>query len=99
MMTLLENKHKQTQKLNEALNDVAHTDYLMQVGNRRHFNSRIEYIHQLALRYNRSYSIIICDIDNFKFYNDTYGHQKGDYVLIAVANAFLQAADFVSSHP
>ena len=98
MMTLLEGKHRDSQQLNERLNELANIDHLMQIGNRRYFSERIEAVHQVALRYNRSYSIIICDIDNFKFYNDTYGHQKGDYVLISIANLFketLRASDEV----
>jgi diguanylate cyclase (GGDEF)-like protein len=88
MMALLENKHSEMKRLNQKLNDVADIDYLMQIGNRRNFHKRIQHIHQLALRYNRYYSVVICDIDNFKLYNDTYGHMEGDNVLISVANIF-----------
>jgi diguanylate cyclase (GGDEF)-like protein len=88
MMALLQSKHAELKELNEKLQDVANVDHLMQIGNRRYFQERVESIHQLALRYQRYYSIIVCDIDNFKKYNDTYGHQKGDYVLISVANLF-----------
>jgi len=86
MMALLQSKHAELKELNEKLNDVANVDYLMQIGNRRYFQKRVESIHQLALRYQHYYSIIVCDVDNFKKFNDTYGHQKGDYVLISVAN-------------
>ncbi len=88
MMTLLQSKHAELKELNSKLNDIANVDHLMQIGNRRFFQERVESIHQMALRYQHYYSIIVCDIDNFKMYNDTYGHQKGDYVLIAVANLF-----------
>jgi diguanylate cyclase (GGDEF)-like protein len=88
MMTLLENKHIEMRGLNQKLKTLADIDHLMQIGNRRGFNKKVEHIHQLALRYNHYYSLIICDIDNFKKYNDTYGHQEGDNVLVAVANLF-----------
>ncbi len=88
MMALLQSKHAELNELNKKLKDVANVDHLMQIGNRRYFQERVESIHQLALRYQHYYSIIVCDIDNFKKYNDTYGHQKGDDVLISVANLF-----------
>ncbi len=87
MMTLLENKHSELEGLNEKLNRLVDIDPLTQTGNRRSFHKKMESIHMMSLRYNHPYSIIICDVDNFKLYNDTYGHQKGDYVLVTVANA------------
>ena len=87
MMVLLESKHMELQKLNEKLNVLIDTDPLTETGNRRSFQKRMESIHLLSLRYNQPYSIIVCDVDYFKAYNDTYGHQKGDYALVAVANA------------
>jgi diguanylate cyclase (GGDEF)-like protein len=86
MMVLLESKHLQLEKLNQKLNVLIDTDHLTGVGNRRSFQKRMESIHLLSLRYNHPYSIIICDVDNFKLYNDTYGHQKGDYALVSIAN-------------
>ncbi|HDH04190.1 MAG TPA: GGDEF domain-containing protein [Nitrospirae bacterium] len=86
MMALLENKHKELGRLNEKLNELVHIDPLTQVGNRRSFQKRMENIHLLAIRYERPYSIILCDIDNFKLFNDTYGHQKGDDALTSVAD-------------
>lgn len=87
MMVLLENKHQELEKLNEKLNVLIDTDPLTETGNRRSFQKRMESIHLLSLRYNHPYSIIICDVDCFKSYNDTYGHQKGDYALVSIANA------------
>jgi len=86
MMALLENKHHQLQLLNDRLNWLIDIDPLTQVGNRRSFQKRIENIHQLSLRYGRPYSIIMCDVDDFKVYNDLYGHQQGDYALITTSN-------------
>lgn len=87
MMVLLESKHMELQKLNEKLNVLIDTDPLTETGNRRSFQKRIESIHLLSLRYSHPYSIIVCDVDYFKPYNDTYGHQKGDYALVSIANA------------
>ena len=60
-------------------------DDLTQIPNRRYFNL---YIHQEWLRSqreNRPLSLLLCDLDDFKFYNDYYGHQKGDLCLQQVA--------------
>lgn len=84
MMVLLQSKHLELQKLNERLNVLIDTDPLTESGNRRSFQKRMENIHLLSLRYSHPYSIIICDVDNFKSYNDSYGHQKGDYALISI---------------
>ncbi len=87
MMTLLENKHRELEGLNEKLNRLVDIDPLTQTGNRRSFHKRMESIHMIALRYNHPYSMVVCDVDNFKLYNDTYGHQKGDLVLLSIAKA------------
>ena len=86
MMTLLQNEHLELERLNEKLNILVDIDPLTQIENRRSFQKKIEHNHKLGLRYNRSYSLILCDVDNFKAYNDFYGHQMGDHVLITVAN-------------
>jgi len=86
MIVLLENKHRQLQLLNDRLNWLIDIDPLTQVANRRSFQKRVENIHQLSLRYSRPYSIIMCDVDDFKVYNDIYGHQQGDYALITASN-------------
>ena len=91
MMKLLDCKHRELQKANEKLNTLVDIDPLTQVGNRRSFQKRIESIHLLSLRYDHPYSIIICDFDNFKHYNDTYGHQEGDSALISVTSAMKES--------
>jgi len=66
------------------------TDSLTLVNNRRHLDS---YYHQEFLRAQRSnspLSIIMCDIDNFKSYNDYYGHKAGDTCLQNIAHALKE---------
>lgn len=62
------------------------TDELTQLYNRRFFNTKIEEEINRAKRENNSFSLLIMDIDYFKEYNDTYGHQEGDSALAKVAS-------------
>ena len=61
-------------------------DPLLNIGNRRAMDLALQGVLNRALRYNRPYCILLIDIDNFKTYNDHYGHQKGDEILIKVAS-------------
>ena len=69
----------------KQIEHLAITDELTQLYNRRHFNLKIESEINRAKRDNLSFSFLILDIDFFKEYNDTYGHQKGDEALEKVA--------------
>lgn len=62
-------------------------DGLTGIYNRRHFNESLPKAINIAKRDKKYFSFLILDIDNFKLYNDTYGHQEGDHVLIQVAKA------------
>ena len=61
------------------------TDDLTRTHNRRFFFSTMERELARAGRYGRDLSLIMFDIDHFKTFNDTYGHQAGDAVLVEVA--------------
>lgn len=61
------------------------TDALTNIYNRRYFNDLFPDFVNGSKRQNEFISFVIIDIDFFKQYNDTYGHQKGDYVLQKVA--------------
>jgi two-component system, cell cycle response regulator len=70
---------------NQELKRLANLDGLTQVGNRRSFD---EYLKQEWGRLKQEklpISLILCDVDHFKLYNDTYGHQAGDACLQQVA--------------
>ncbi len=63
-------------------------DALTNLYNRGYFNHRLSSEMQRSGRYNRVFSIILFDLDNFKKYNDTYGHVQGDALLRWVADIF-----------
>ena len=70
----------------DSLSDIAFRDELTGLFNRRYFDQKLQEEIDRSARYGRSVSLILGDIDNFKTYNDEYGHQKGDEVLRAVAD-------------
>ncbi|HJV01561.1 MAG TPA: diguanylate cyclase [Burkholderiaceae bacterium] len=63
------------------------SDGLTGIANRRHFDMAIEKEHRRARRGGLPLSLLMIDIDNFKAYNDHYGHPQGDQCLIQVAAA------------
>ena len=64
---------------------MAATDGLTGLANRRQFDRRLEEEWRRAIRNGTPLSLLLLDADHFKAYNDSYGHQEGDQVLIAVA--------------
>ena len=61
------------------------TDPLTNIYNRRHFDTIFDHFYSRASSEEKSITFFMIDIDNFKKYNDNYGHQKGDEALKAVA--------------
>ncbi|NCN26620.1 GGDEF domain-containing response regulator [bacterium] len=72
---------------NTQLRRMAWTDSLTQIPNNRYFWERLESEFSRAKRYSRPLSLIMADIDDFKKFNDQYGHQHGDKVLFKVAQS------------
>ncbi|MHB1661388.1 MAG: GGDEF domain-containing protein [bacterium] len=70
---------------NDDLENMALTDGLTGLYNRRYFDTFYENIFAQSSRYDIPLSLIMCDIDHFKKINDTYGHDKGDIILKEVA--------------
>lgn len=77
---------------NSALHRLANLDGLTQVANRRRFNECLEQEWWRLSRENLPLALIMCDIDFFKDYNDTYGHQAGDICLQKVAQTIQKIA-------
>ena len=72
---------------NLELERFSHVDGLTGISNRRYFDNFSTMQWKQAIRERTPYSILMIDVDNFKSYNDTYGHVAGDAVLIRVATA------------
>ncbi|MBF0397102.1 MAG: diguanylate cyclase [Desulfobacterales bacterium] len=77
------------QEANHELQRLASLDGLTQLANRRIFDERFIYEWKRVSREKNCLSLILCDVDFFKLYNDTYGHQLGDSCLCSVAKAIM----------
>jgi diguanylate cyclase (GGDEF)-like protein len=78
---------------NQELKRLTSLDGLTGIANRRHFDSVLLREWRRAMRMGEEMSILMCDIDYFKQYNDTYGHQNGDECLRQIAQTLTQAMD------
>lgn len=76
-------------RLNQALYEQARKDSLTGLHNRLQLVEDLEVIMGRRSRYGEIYNAILVDIDNFKPYNDTYGHQPGDDALRITAQTLL----------
>lgn len=83
--------YEQVQAANHKLQELALIDSLTQIPNRRYFDDYLQQEWRRMMRESGSISLILCDVDFFKRYNDTYGHQKGDEALKAIAAALKSA--------
>lgn len=77
----LEQREQELRKMNGHLSDLAKTDVLTGVCNRRGFTEAMKRELSRASRFKTSLSLLMLDVDHFKNYNDTYGHPAGDVVL------------------
>ena len=74
------------------------TDALTGVGNRCRMDEELAAARSKVLRYGHRFTLAICDVDEFKRYNDTYGHLAGDHALVRVAETLtseLRTSDAV----
>lgn len=83
---------------NQALVDANHrlellsrTDGLLGIANRKYFDDKLEEEWRRAMREKKPLALLMIDVDYFKRYNDTYGHQAGDICLQSIAKAAASA--------
>ena len=77
-------------QLQEELRQLATTDELTGLANRRHFLELAQNEYRRAQRFQHPLSIALIDIDHFKDINDSHGHSAGDHVLRAMSKVFLK---------
>ncbi|MCL2122761.1 MAG: diguanylate cyclase [Desulfovibrionaceae bacterium] len=84
----------------DTIKELSFIDQLTGIPNRRSFDERLRLEWGRAIRTEAPISILILDLDNFKSFNDTYGHMQGDMVLQTVAKLFAhklkRAVDFIA---
>lgn len=82
---IIQKKNKELMETHKKLEQLARTDPLTKLSNRRAFLERAEHeIHRFE-RNKKVFSILLGDIDHFKQFNDKYGHDCGDFVLVSIA--------------
>jgi len=87
------------EETNKALEAMSRTDPLTGIPNRRDIMEKILLEKARSTRTNRPFTFLLGDIDKFKNFNDTYGHECGDFVLKAVAREIsnlLRQCDYVA---
>ena len=94
--------YKKLEIANKKLEKLAVIDGLTRIANRRKFDDYIASEWLRSVREQAPLSLILCDIDHFKLYNDTYGHQRGDACLKQVSQAISKVvkrpADLVARY-
>lgn len=88
----LKSAQKQLEAANRRLEQLAQHDGLTGLANRRHLDERLGHALSLALRERSDLALLMIDVDDFKSYNDAYGHLQGDQCLKAIAGALTRAA-------
>lgn len=81
------------QKVNQALENLSISDGLTQLANRRRFDEYLEEVWTQLRKQEETLSLIMLDVDYFKHYNDTYGHQAGDDCLVKLAHVIQMSTE------
>jgi diguanylate cyclase (GGDEF)-like protein len=97
---LVQKRASEIEEQRRMLEHMSLTDQLTKLPNRRNFDMRLDLEWRNAIRSKHVISLLMLDIDNFKDYNDKYGHQKGDEILCLISKAISQtlrrSTDFVA---
>lgn len=85
LVELVEARTAQLKAANQSLEALSRHDALTGLANRRYFDELKEVEFRRALRHETRLAVLMCDVDFFKLYNDTYGHIQGDECLKQIA--------------
>lgn len=97
----LELQSRELAAANARLAELANTDGLTGLKNHRYYNEVLLAHVSEAKRHGKPISVVLCDIDHFKQFNDTYGHPAGDQLLrefAALLSGKVRAEDIVARH-
>ncbi|GGK49267.1 MULTISPECIES: diguanylate cyclase [Aliivibrio] len=78
---------KKTSAQKDKYTELAYNDYLTGVNNRRAFEEQASKVFKTYQYDKQTFSLVMCDIDNFKEYNDKFGHDVGDQMITAFSEA------------
>ncbi len=99
---LVAKRTKELEDTNKQLRISVNTDFLTKISNRNFYEQRLDENIATAKRSNTCLALLMIDIDDFKAYNDNYGHDKGDITLCNVAksisNSLNRDTDLVSRY-
>jgi diguanylate cyclase (GGDEF)-like protein len=93
--------NKTLRKKNKELHELSITDSLTGLYNRKHLMETLDNEVARSKRYKHDFAVLVIDIDDFKEYNDTYGHLAGDEVLSRLATVFkesVRSCDYVARY-
>lgn len=90
LFLVLRRELKKRVEAEEKLRQLSRIDGLTKLINRRTLDDILENLWSIASRGKVTFSVLFIDVDYFKLYNDTYGHQKGDDVLTGVASTIAR---------
>ncbi len=101
MLSELRVKNVQLQETLEKVERMAATEPMTGLANRRRFRELLERYFSEAVRYGFDLTCCMCDLDYYKDFNDTFGHQIGDDILVATANIIrssLRSSDMAARY-
>tara|TARA_B110000503_G_scaffold30801_1_gene49756 strand:+ start:3728 stop:4669 length:942 start_codon:yes stop_codon:yes gene_type:complete len=98
-MARIASMRKELEDASAHLKRLSSIDGLTQLYNRRHFDETLELEWSRSNRSQAPLSLILCDIDHFKAFNDNYGHVAGDDALVKTSKAIIEALQRPSDLP
>ncbi|MCC6887098.1 MAG: diguanylate cyclase [Hyphomicrobiales bacterium] len=92
MAQRLAERERQLRAANDHLRELATSDALSGLANRRGFDARLAADWQRAAKFDRPMALLMIDVDHFKLFNDRYGHVEGDVCLRRIGRLLKEAA-------